>query len=105
MGHAVISLEVLSIFTIHTTVLVVFLILANLSRIFGAARKKKPLYRWYYHAMMLVIGALGISIAGLDLPAFRIYALGLDIAGLLMGAGITFFYWEWLPRELRKEKR
>jgi len=100
-----ISLDVVSIIAIHSTLLLTLQVLVELSRIFGSARKKKPLYRWYYHAMMLVMISFAVSVAGLDVPAFRIYALGLDIAGLLLGAGVTYFYWEWLPGELKKEKR
>lgn len=100
-----IALGVVSMIVIHSTLLLSLQVLVELSRIFGAARKKKPLYRWYYHAMMLVMIAFAASVAGLDIPAFRIYALGLDIAGLLLAAGVTYFYWEWLPGELGKEKR
>ena len=30
-------------------------------------------------------------------------ATGLDVLGLIMGCAVTWFYWEWLPRELAKE--
>ena len=100
-----ISLQVISIFMIHVTFILSLMILSGLSRIFGAARNKKPVYRWFFHSVLLLVAALGLSLAGLDVPAFRVYALGLDVAGLLLGAVVTYFYWEWLPRELAKEKR
>jgi hypothetical protein len=29
-------------------------------------------------------------------------ATALDVAGLLMGCAVTYFYWDWLPKELAK---
>jgi hypothetical protein len=29
-------------------------------------------------------------------------AVGLDLIGLILGCAVTYFYWDWLPRELAK---
>ena len=98
-----ISLDVFHLFVVHLTFLTALAVLAGLSKIFGSAKKKKPLYRLFFYSAMLLIGALGVSVVGFDVPELRAYALMLDVAGLLLGAIITYFYWEWLPRELSKE--
>jgi len=38
----------------------------------------------------------------LDLPYMAAAATGLDVIGLLIGCTVTYFYWDWLPRELAK---
>jgi len=97
------SLYVFPLFVVHMAFITALLVLAGLSRIFGSAKRKKPMYRLFYHAVILLAGALGMAVVGFDMPELRAYALGMDVAGLLLGAAVTYFYWEWLPRELSKE--
>ncbi len=98
-----ISLHVFPLFVTHLTYFTVLLVLASISRIFGSAKKKKPLYRIFFYATMLLVAALAVAVIGFDEPDLQAYAVGLDVAGLLLGAVVTYFYWEWLPRELFKE--
>jgi hypothetical protein len=77
-------------------------VLAALSRIFGTAKQKRPVYRLFFQAILLLAAGLAVAVVGIDVPEIRAYALVLDVAGLLLGAVVTYFYWEWLPRELAK---
>ena len=52
---------------LHLTFIITFLVVASLSRIFGAARKKKPLYKLYYVASFLMMLSMVLSMMGLDL--------------------------------------
>ena len=97
-----VSIHAITIVILHLTFIVTFLVVASLSRIFGAARKKKPLYKMYYVASLLMMLSMVMSMVGLDLPYMAAVAIGLDLAGLLMGCAVTYFYWEWLPKELAK---
>ncbi len=98
-----ISLDVFPLFAIHMAFFSALWVLAAVSKVFGSAKKKKPYYRLYFHAAILLASALGVGVVGFDVPELRAYALLLDVAGLLIAAAITYFYWEWLPRELSKE--
>ena len=97
-----ISLDVLPLFAEHAAFFTALWVLAALSRIFGTAKKKKPMYRLFFQAAVLLAAGLGLAVVGIDVPEMRAYALVLDVAGLLLGAAVTYFYWEWLPRELAK---
>jgi hypothetical protein len=97
-----VSITAITIVILHLTFIVTFLVVASLSRIFGAARKKKPLYKLYYVAGLLMMISMVLSLAGLDLAYMAAAAIGLDLAGLLIGCAVTYFYWDWLPRELAK---
>ncbi len=102
MGESMISFDVISLFAVHAAFFTALWVLAALSKIFGAAKKKKPVYRLFFHSGILLAAALGVGVVGFDVPEFRAYALALDVAGLLLGAAVTYFYWDWLPRELEK---
>lgn len=97
-----IPLPAVTIVILHLTFIVTFLVVASLSRIFGAARKKKPLYKLYYVASMLLSLSMVVSLLGLDMQSMALVAVGLDLIGLMMGCAVTYFYWDWLPRELAK---
>lgn len=97
-----VSISAITIVILHLTFIVTFLVVASLSRIFGAARKKKPLYKLYYVASLLMMLSMVLSMVGLDVPYMAAVATGLDLAGLLIGCGVTYFYWDWLPKELAK---
>lgn len=87
---------------VHGTFILCFLVLASLSRIFGTAQKKKPLYRLLY-AACFGFGAAGLVLA--FAPAGGVWALSallLDVVFLAVGLGVTHFYWDWLPREIKK---
>ncbi len=79
-----------------------FLVIASLSRIFGAARKKRPLYKLFYVACMLISLSMVLSLLGLDHSYMAHAVMGLDLVGLVMGCAVTYFYWDWLPRELAR---
>jgi hypothetical protein len=53
-------------------------------------------------SVAVLVATLAVAVVGIDVPEIRAYALVLDVAGLLLGAVVTYFYWEWLPRELAK---
>ena len=97
-----VSVHAITMVILHTTFIVTFLVVASLSRIFGAARKKKPLYKLYYVASFLMMLSMVLSMLGLDLPYMAAAATALDLAGLLLGCAVTYFYWDWLPKELAK---
>ena len=97
-----VSVSAITIVILHLTFIVTFLVVASLSRIFGAARKKKPLYKLYYVASFLMMVSMVLSMVGLDVPYMAAVATGLDLTGLLIGCGVTYFYWDWLPKELAK---
>ena len=101
MGR-MISPDVIHLFALHAAFFTALFVLAALSRIFGAAKKKRPLYRLFFQAALLLAAGLGLAVVGIDVPEIRAYALVLDVAGLLLAAAVTHFYWEWLPRELSK---
>ena len=98
-----IALDIFPLFSVHAAFFAALWVLAAVSKVFGSARKKRPVYRMYFHAGLVLASALGVGVVGFDVPELRAYALFLDAAGLLLAAGITYFYWEWLPRELSKE--
>lgn len=97
-----VSIHAITIVILHLTFIVTFLVVASLSRIFGAARKKRPLYKLFYVASFLMMLSMVLSMVGLDVPYLAAVAVGLDLAGLLIGCAVTYFYWDWLPRELAK---
>ena len=97
-----ISLSAVTIVILHLTFIVTFLVISSLSRIFGAARKKKPLYKLFYVASLLMCMSMVVSLLGLDLEYMALVAVALDLVGLIMGCAVTYFYWDWLPRELAK---
>jgi hypothetical protein len=97
-----VSFAALTVIILHLTFITTFLVIASLSRIFGAAKKKKPLYKLFYVASLLMSISMILSLLGLDVSAVAYVALGLDVAGLALGCAVTWFYWEWLPRELSK---
>lgn len=97
-----IPLPAVTIVVLHLTFIVTFLVVASLSRIFGAARKKKPLYKLYYVASLLLSLSMVVSLLGLDMQSMALAAVALDLVGLMIGCAVTYFYWDWLPRELAK---
>jgi len=97
-----VSTSAITIVILHMTFIVTFMVVASLSRIFGAARKKRPLYKLYYVAGFMMMISMVLSLVGLDLQYMAVAAMGLDLAGLLVGCAVTYFYWDWLPRELAK---
>lgn len=97
-----VSISAITIVILHMTFIVTFMVVASLSRIFGAARKKKPLYKLYYVAGFMMMISMVLSLVGLDLQYMAVAAMALDVAGLLLGCWVTYFYWDWLPRELAK---
>jgi hypothetical protein len=97
-----IPISAVTIVILHLTFIVTFLVISSLSRIFGAARKKKPLYKLFYVASLLMCMSMVVSLLGLDLEYMALVAVGLDLIGLVMGCAVTYFYWDWLPRELAK---
>src|SRR4051812_36107061 len=97
-----VSISAITIVILHLTFITTFLVVASLSRIFGEARKKKPLYKLFYVASLLMVVSMVMSLLGLDLPHVRILAVGLDLIGLVLGCAVTYFYWDWLPKELAR---
>ena len=97
-----VSLSAITIVILHLTFIVTFLVISSLSRIFGAARKKRPLYKLFYVASFLMTMSMVVSLLGLDLQYMALLAVGLDLIGLVLGCAVTYFYWDWLPRELAK---
>jgi hypothetical protein len=87
---------------LHLTFIITFLVVASLSRIFGAARKKKPLYKLYYVASFLMMLSMVLSMIGPEVRYLASVATVLDVAGLVMACAVTYFYWDWLPKELAK---
>jgi hypothetical protein len=81
----------------HLTFLIVLLIITDLSRILGAALKTKPLYRLMYIACVCIVIAQVTHFTGVK---FRMYAFGFDIAGLVLGCVVTYYYWKWLLKDL-----
>jgi len=43
-----------------------------------------------------------LSLLGLDLDYMVFVAMALDLIGLVLGCAVTYFYWDWLPRELAR---
>ena len=97
-----VPISAVTIVILHLTFIVTFLVIASLSRIFGAARKKKPLYKLFYVASLLLSLSMVVSLMGLEQQFMAVAAVGLDLVGLIMGCAVTYFYWDWLPRELAK---
>jgi len=87
---------------LHLTFIITFLVVASLSRIFGAARKKKPLYKLYYVASFLMMLSMVLGLIGPEVRYLAGVATVLDVAGLVMACAVTYFYWDWLPKELAK---
>lgn len=87
---------------LHLTFIITFLVVASLSRIFGAARKKKPLYKLYYVAGFLMMLSMVLSMIGPEVRYLAGVATVLDVAALVMACAVTYFYWDWLPKELAK---
>jgi hypothetical protein len=92
----------ITIVVLHLTFIVTFLVISSLSRIFGAAKKKNPLYKLFYVASFLMTVSMVLSLIGLDVRYMAPVAAALDVAGLILGCAVTYFYWDWLPRELAK---
>lgn len=97
-----VSIMAITMIILHLTIILTFLVVASISRIFGTARKKKPLYKLLYVASFLMTMSMVLSLLGLDLPHMALAAVGLDLISLILGCAVTYFYWDWLPRELAK---
>jgi|SRR4051794_30974107 uncharacterized membrane protein YccC len=97
-----VSVSAITIVILHLTFITTFLVVASLSRIFGEARKKKPLYKLFYMAGFMMTISMVLSLLGLDYPRVRFVAVGLDVIGLAVGCAVTYFYWDWLPKELAR---
>ena len=97
-----VSLSPVASVVLHATFIISFVVIARLSSIFGAARKKKPLYRLYYVASGLMGVSMVLSLLGLEIGYLDYAAMALDLIGLIMGCAVTYFYWDWLPRELSR---
>lgn len=97
-----VSIDAITIVILHLTFITTFLVIASLSNIFGAAKKKKPLYKLFYVASLIMTVSMVLSLLGLDLAPMAYAAVVLDVAGLILGCAVTWFYWEWLPRELAR---
>ena len=93
------SLSAITTVILHGTFITALLTIASLSKIFGAARKKKPRYKWFYVAAAMLAISMLMHLLGLDIMVLTWVALSLDLIGLLLGCSITYFYWEWLPKE------
>lgn len=97
-----VSISAFTIVVLHVTFIITFLVIASLSRIFGEARKKKPLYKLFYVASFMMTISMILSLLGLDLSYVGMAAVALDLVGLALGCGVTYFYWDWLPKELAR---
>ena len=92
-------LQLLSSITLHAVFIVIFYVLAVLSKILGDALKKRPLYRLMYLAILFEIIAHICFYFG---NTAQIYRYILDITALLIGCIVTVYYWKWLPGDLKK---
>src|SRR6185436_17080058 len=97
-----VSISAITIVVLHLTFITTFLVIASLSRIFGEARKKRPLYKLFYVASLLMVVSMVLSLLGLDIRHVGTVAVALDLVGLALGCGVTYFYWDWLPKELAR---
>ena len=97
-----VSISALPLVVLHLTIITTFLVFAALSKIFGSARQKRPLYKLYYVSSLLIGVSMVLGLLGLDLAQVGLLAMVLDLAGVLTGCAVTYFYWEWLPRELAR---
>ncbi len=97
------SLNILDIVLIHFTFVSTYLILAFLSKIFGSAKRMKPLYKLYYVATVLSILAALIELFLADRGLFALLPGLFDILALTLSSWVTYFYWVWVPKELAKE--
>ena len=98
-----ISLDIFPLLVVHAAFFSAMWVLASVSKVFGSAKKKKPVYRLYFQAALLLASALGVGVVGFDVPELKAYALLLDVVGLALAVAITYYYWGWLPRELSRE--
>jgi hypothetical protein len=98
----VVSLHAFAIVVLHLALIVTFLVIGAISKIFGSARRKRPLYPAFYASSMLMALGMLLNLLGLDLPAVAIAAAACDALALGLGAWVTWFYWEWLPKEVSK---
>jgi energy-converting hydrogenase Eha subunit C len=98
----VVSLHAFAIVVLHLALIVTFLVIGSISKIFGSARRKRPLYPIFYASSTLLALGMLLSLLGLDLPTVAIAAAACDAIALGLGAWVTWFYWEWLPKEIAK---
>lgn len=97
-----VTVHAVAVIVLHLTFITTFLVIASLSRIFGAAKKQRPLYKLLYVASLFMSVAMVLSLLGGDVAPMAWAAVALDVAGLAVGCAVTYFYWEWLPRELAR---
>lgn len=97
-----VSVTAMTLVVAHFTAILTFLVMASLSRIFGRAQKKKPLYKLMYLASFLVALAMIAGVLGLEWRPAAYVGAGLDFIGLGIAVWVTVYYWKWLPRELAK---
>ena len=94
---------------LHLTFGLTFMILGSLSKIFGTVKKSKPVYRLHYFATGLcflpIFLTLFSALVGLSDPWLRYvthFTTASDVIALTLGAYATYFYWNWLPKEIRQ---
>jgi hypothetical protein len=61
-----VSVTAMTLVVVHFTAILTFLVVASLSRIFGRAQKKKPLYKLLYLASFLLATAMIAGVLGLE---------------------------------------
>ena len=97
-----VSISAITVVILHIAIIITFLVIAAISRIFGAARKKRPLYKLFYVASGFIALSIVVNLLQLDWNYMAYVAAALDLIGLTIGCAITYFYWDWLPREMAK---
>jgi predicted membrane channel-forming protein YqfA (hemolysin III family) len=94
MVEAILSITSSIIF--HITFVIILLIMADLSRILGAALKKRSYF-------ILIYIASGFIVAGQVIHLFDkkklIFAYSFDAIGLLISCGVIIYYWKWLLKD------
>lgn len=83
----------------HLAFLVILFIIARLSRIMGAALKKKPVHRLMYPAYAFLVGGGIFPFVG---DSLLLLGLLCDVIGFILGVLVTFYYWNWLPGDLAR---
>ncbi len=91
-------------------VIIIFVVLAYLSKRLGEALKKPPFYKLFYIGGLLIIGAVLINaISANDIiiivPGFSdIFTMGMRFFSVILAVFACMQYWKWLFSEIFKKK-
>lgn len=96
-----ITSTIISLLVLHLCFMGLLVVLLILGKIFGAAQGKKPIYIVYvFSIILLALSSVGLFFLHEGTLSWVIPLL--NTIALTLASIATYFYWNWLPKEIKK---